>query len=718
MIQKITEDNIKEFLKQVTDLPCFSDENVKQNINIILNILFEELYQDNPKSIIDFIDNSIDKTTYFENTNLNETSKINKTNEFFINHYLSRYGIEINDLSNLNNNSKIKLIYLINELFRTKGTKKTLLLFAEMLEDFIGSCNIYNITVEKTDSKYKDPEELTVINNNFVNAIGETININDCIISELHYLIDPSSYYYNIIDYYDGDIRSPKTIILNSEIIKLEYMLDDLHISDKTKLLTSVGLNEIKHPKFIMQLEQFISNNTNKKLDFASNNENGMVYSNLDKFNVFPIKTNLIYMQYFDKDSFFSEDTKMLNELVYRKANLSMAIEDSDIFKLKLDSSIYDIPLGNLYHLLSFIKLKEFYKNDTLKDIKVDSIFKNINQVYYDNSKFTKEELKNEYDEIVKLSEDYKNIDKDNFSTFKKNYFKRLDFNSIKASSTNDILDREKAYANCINIFSLSKLLKNTEIDSLSTLIELIKVDFTIFSTPDFYKTVLDIIDTFNIKTIQRLYLKLEELFFNEYENLIANIGDAKYVRLINTIELILEEDISLDPNAAKYYDQFSKLYNEIHKQIISQLTQKDINEKEFLFNSLFINYLISDEYYKFYINPIMDIFKKYFFNAELIIKENSFNSLIIKDKLQNIYLTDNFNLRTDIEEVNTKHIKDAYRITIKDSNSAEGDWVINNKPTNEITYDEEYKNNLGAPIIAYVSITGPDEIYEEISFF
>ena len=741
----IDENNLNEFLDTMLNIPAFENKDFKNNIKNIFKILFDELYNKNPEDLINFLSNgSLHSLTDYENTNLNKYTEKTNLDEYYLNYWLMKYGIKLEDAMTLNNNTKSRMINIINELIRTKGTTNTLILLSKLLEDFIGSCNIYNIVVTKSNNTVKDETQKIIMEDTnlrkyFLNYYNERMYLDEGILSDL-YFIDKNGYYYQILE--KDEYQKPSKLILNDEIIKLDYQLDDVHISDSFNKLTSLSLGNINHPKFIMQLKQFLDEASalNIKNNITTNSDN--ISSVVNKYNVFPIKTNLIYMQYTNN---FKNDE--YTDLLFKKASLSLGTKKFNIklFNDSLDSYVYQLSLVELINILNYIKLREVYfkylnndnnSTDHLQDflnITLPIFMNNIDGFLFDESIFQDQErVFMLMDQLDLLDIQYKNLQRGE-STKDDLYNFINDFYDFNLSIRNDIYLRSEIFTvenninftllnNINNITKLMKGISSSDINNLDDFTDYIiaknNENDPVFSDPNFINSVIDIIETFNIKTYDNFLLKLEELFQDEYVRLMDSFGSNKLSRLITKINTIGTDKKDLSQKKSitdNYINQFIQVYREIQIQVYNQLNSVDpvYKEQKFLFDTIFMNFIMGNEYSKLYLHPILNLFRKYFLNAELLIKENSFNGLIVKDKTQDIYVSDkhkiNFTAGYDYKHL----IKDNHTITIHDRNTNTS-TVIDSRVN---SFDTKYKADLALNLeMGYVNIIGPDILKESFT--
>lgn len=739
----IDENNLNEFLDAMLNIPAFENKDFKNNVKKIFKVLFDELYNKNPSDLINFLSNgSLQSLTDYENTNLNKYTEKTNLDEYYLNYWLMKYGIKLEDAITLNNNTKSRMVNIINELIRTKGTTNTLILLSKLLEDFIGSCNIYNIIVTRSNNTVKDEKEKTILEDKnfrkyFFNYYNERVYLDEGILSDL-YFIDKNGYYYQILE--KDEYNKPTRIILNDEIIKLDYQLDDIHISDSFNKITTLSLGNVNHPKFIMQLKQFLDEAS--ALNIKNNIIGTADSSVVNKYNVFPIKTNLIYMQY--TNNFKNDD---YSDLLFKKASLSLGTKKFNIklFNDSLDSYIYQLSLPELIMVLNYIKLREVYfkylntdnnATDHLQDflnITLPIFTQNIDGFLFDESLFQDQErVFMLMDELDLLDISYKNLQrgessKDDLNNFMNAFF---DFNF---NLRNDIYLRSEIFTvennvnlsllnNINNITKLMKGITSSDINNLddftSYIIAKNNENDPVFSDIGFINSVLDIISTFNIKTYDNFLLKLEELFQDEYVRLMDSFGSNKLSRLITKINTIGTDKKDLSQKKSitdNYINQFIQVYREIQTQVYNQLNSVDpvYKEQKFLFDTIFMNFIMGNEYSKIYLHPILNLFRKYFLNAELIIRENSFNGIIVKDKTQDIYASDkhkvNFNAGYDYKH----NIKDNHNIIIKDRDT-NITTVIDSR---EKSFDVKYKADLELNLeVGYVNIIGTDVLKESFT--
>ena len=94
----IDENNLNEFLDAMLNIPAFENKDFKNNVKNIFKILFDELYNKNPEDLINFLSNgSLQSLTDYENTNLNKYTEKTNLDEYYLNYWLMKYGIKLED---------------------------------------------------------------------------------------------------------------------------------------------------------------------------------------------------------------------------------------------------------------------------------------------------------------------------------------------------------------------------------------------------------------------------------------------------------------------------------------------------------------------------------------------------------------------------------------------------------------------------------------------
>ena len=203
-MQPIEMKSIREMNSIILELPAISEASGKEGFGNILNYVLKDIYIDTPDELFDYM-------KYNLNDKMTET-------------ILSNYGIDSKYSKKVNSSIKRVLVFYLERLFQSKGSKKALGLFAEIFENFFSSINFYNIVVDKSWKSLTFDE--------------------------------------------DGN-----PTYKNGKFI-LNYRLDPIFINDKENILTEID-DDIKiSNKYLMTLDQY------------------------EEYSLFPINTNLIYIQF------------------------------------------------------------------------------------------------------------------------------------------------------------------------------------------------------------------------------------------------------------------------------------------------------------------------------------------------------------------------------------------------------------------------------------
>lgn len=128
-MKPINKTDINDMNGLIMELPAFKDLKSAEGLHNILNRTLEDIYINQTKELMEYM-------RYNLNERMTET-------------ILSNYGIDKNYSKKINSSIKRILVFYIERLFQTKGSREILSTFAEIFGNFFEKINFYNIIVDK-----------------------------------------------------------------------------------------------------------------------------------------------------------------------------------------------------------------------------------------------------------------------------------------------------------------------------------------------------------------------------------------------------------------------------------------------------------------------------------------------------------------------------------------------------------------------------------------
>jgi len=445
----------------------------------------------------------------------------------------------------------------------------------------------------------------------------------------------------------------------------LKYALEPVYITDSNNILEEVSLTDIKLPKYYAQMVDYFE--TDQK--------------NINKRNVFPITTNIIYMQFNSSDSINTEI--MYPELLSMYAMTTM--KDRTV-QLLINNKFYVVNFEDYINLLMFIRMQEvslyyrsqvpFLLSEATEELKIaeENYTTELNQVIIDNVKL--DELKEILD-IAQAKFDYYNDYKFQFEFNKQLREQFIEYNSAiyGQEDITEILKLMKYYEDMIPdhkqlkeflyYFNNLRMRNNQKIPISITDFQEFKKYFE-GDIPDTYEEFKAMLNEYfpdetnsasnsllnqQIKTIiDDLYVKLEIQenglsMLDFFDILVSLESDPDFNNLENAVGTYLEQ---------KFTRKYPRLVSEIlgitssieivelyldNYKYMQNYTKKDDKYIQTFINNTFYNYLLGTSYKEAIFDPVLRMFKQYFFKAELTLNNTDQIKLTIKDKLNVVRL-------------------------------------------------------------------------------
>ncbi len=611
--------SLMEYANIITGSPLFNQNNNVPEITNLLYTFLEDLYITEPEEVINFVNQ--------------------KPSKKLIENLFKQFGISDKLSRNFPDLLKTKTAYMLSKLFEAKGSNRTFEFFNEIISEFYHHLNFYNVRVQQRQfiSKYETPivEKIYHLNPNLTihskysmleqdasefkdddigvkvfTTIHERYHNVDFIIK----LFEPCTEAVKIKLNYSDEIIIPKG---ESQITKtfkkydiydkgvrdedqLIYELEPVLINDPLSVITQIYENDLRTNKYLMQKEDFFNTN----------------YRNTSPMNVFPIITNVLYIQFGTSETM--DAMEFLPDLVRMFA---MTSTQDDLFSFSIDGTVIKLPMSEYTSLLTYIKLREIQFNNPGWEWGEN---KEIQSLDFANMVYPKEKLTEIYDLIVYYKDMRHNHEI--FLEFKRRYFlliqeyqqrkstkifKMTEFNEFLAGQIpNDFptfwLRLEEFYPNGENII-LSKdqnLLMKQQVHFL--------YDTYLPDNPRELFNIISIQDTEFIGLNNSIYDMLKLQFID------------KYPRVIQKIDAI---DSSIG-----FLELF--LYN--YKRVLVEVVKSD-NLITYFVNDMFKRFLLAGTFKDEFFDPVIDLFQQYFFKAELSYQNSDTIFHVTRDKLQQV---------------------------------------------------------------------------------
>jgi len=489
---------------------------------------------------------------------------------------------------------------------------------------------------------------------------------------------DGKSSYTFTLDYSDEAFKN-SGLSTERTVASLKYSLIPLYISDPNNIITELDTNDINVSKFYMEKEDFFDTD----------------YQNIQKKNIFPIKTNIIYMQF--NSSSAIDSTKMYEDLI---SMYSMTYLQNHMIDITAGDYTTQINFIDYVNILLYARLRSVTsgykaKLDTAQDTAADNL--KTAEINYNNITLANDSTDEEIKEVTK------DLDK------AKKEKKKLDEYVYDYEINTDLKEKcEKALEKEYNALEKICVRYNSMVYDLKYLENIQRLmDFYSEMSPTYKQ-----LEEFNIKfnNIRLLDSQLKRINITKLSDfrkmLIGNVPDnweefqakldeffpevTSSIKVTITNNLIKEKikkyytsykKINNDVNIVKFYDSlismesdedFDNLDNSLstylnqkfirrYPRLISKLEELNVKEiqefylynfkqshifvkkenkyiKSFV-NQLFYQYLLGSSFKESVFDPTFNLFKQYFFRSELTMKNEDYIKMRVKDKLNVVRL-------------------------------------------------------------------------------
>ena len=374
----------------------------------------------------------------------------------------------------------------------------------------------------------------------------------------------------------------------------LRYMLDPIMINDPEKLIYELNSSDLNNNKYLMT-----------KLDYLDKD-----IKNKNLKNVFPIITNIVYIQFTNNEVI--ESMEFLPDLV---RIFAMTTLQHYSFTFHVNGVSQKMNIRDMTYIMSYLKFKELsIKNPGW-------VWTNPRPLY---TEFTYPLDK--ISEIVELLKLYKDMKHDHFQfiEFKKRYYKLI----------GDQYQLTKS--NMFNVNDLRSYLYGTIPETIDQFFESLNDVFPdnerIIAGQDQNKIIKEYLNNiyinYQFKTVdeylnflsddETVYFGLNNTLYDELKQVFI----GKFPRLINAIDALNDQE------------EIILVFLENYKRMLSQVSKMD-NLITYFINDLFNNYMLGSTFREEFFDPMLALFEQYFFKAEQSIQNISTYNVSVKDKMQ-----------------------------------------------------------------------------------
>ena len=544
----------------------------KQDLSQGLDLLFKtpQLNNLNTKKELKNIFQNLMEDMYLDQTDEIKKNFRNKPNKKIIETSFLNYGILPSYYEKLNPIIKRKLIYYLELLFQQKGSIDNLKIISELFRDFFKDINYYGISVNKLPYRLNGlaitpgtpgalpadaPAAPPPDNTNVTTTIGvDTVTTTTTTVTDTGETITRLS--------------SP------IDLTKIDPTDDSAPTVDKRKFILSYFLKpiDIPRPDLIKYFPNFKIDLTGKYL---------MKIKQFENFSMFPIDTNLIYIDFIDSSYLLHSDKYFINGALaftmtkYKRATLNF--QNNNFLKMLENIQFKDIFLILQYYNLRFIRFAQIGRNqldpsnnETLMDFSYNPVADIGSNLIFDDSYL---------DTIEILLLEYKNL-------------------KIKTAKKVRDLSRRWQF--------------------------LLQSNYNL--KDDLFKS-FDDIENFIIKKYPSLKITLD------------SFEDNPGVYSGTQITQLLPEEI-IEVSKMDYINFLMNFYIDVLNQISDGNEFVDLS-----INAIFQNILNSGIFIDYFFTPVFKLFVNYFMPGNMDYIVNTGAKVIVKDKFEGIFIESNYKL-------------------------------------------------------------------------
>ena len=453
---------------------------------------------------------------------------------------------------------------------------------------------------------------LTPLYDNKSDTIHYRLNFPDGITNDVRIVLNNLEYF--IPKETDGEPTTVHTLEIRNYNLtqrseyELRYMLEPVLINDPLAIKDEIDATDLRTSKYLMRRFDFFDTDIRNK----------------GPKNVFPIATNVLFIQFGTSETM--DNMEYLPDLVRMFA---MTKTQNDVFTFDIDGVVIKLTMSDYMNMLVFMKLKELeLKTPGWK-------FEGATSMNYNSLLFPESEL----DEIYKLILYYKDMKHDHkvFLEFKK----RLNIllgsaNQLQETKIFNIEQFHEYLAGNIPLTFDEFFQKLNEFypDAPIGSINLQEDNFLVIAGKDQNKIMKEKIqlfyDSYKPSTPKELF-NIIALNDEDYVDLNNGLYDMLKLHFIDRFPRIVEKIENITEPA-----KFVEVYLQNYKRVLVEVVKMD-NFITYFVNDTFKRFLLASTFKEEFFNPVVDLFQKYFFKAELSYQNSDATIQIIRDKMQQV---------------------------------------------------------------------------------
>ncbi len=483
---------------------------------------------------------------------------------------------------------------------------------------------------------------LTPVHDNKTDTINYRMDFPDSITDDVRIVLNNLEYF--ISKETDGEPTTTVSLEIRNYNLtqrseyELRYMLEPVLINDPLAIMDEIDASDLRTSKYLM-----------RRFDFFDTD-----IRNQGPKNVFPIATNVLYIQFGTSETM--DNMEYLPDLVRMFA---MTKTQNDIFTFSIDGVVVKLTMSDYMNMLMFVKLKEL-------EVKTPGWrFEGATTMNYNSLLFPESQL----DEIYKLILYYKDMKHDHkvFLEFKK----RLNIllgsaNQLQETKIFNIAQFHEYLAGNIPLTfdeffeKLDEFYPNAPTGSIN----LQEDNYLVIAGKDqnliMKEKIKVFYDSYKPSTPKELF-NIIALNDDEYVELNNGLYDMLKLHFIDRFPRIVDKIENITEPA-----KFVELFLENYKRMLVEVVKMD-NFITYFVNDTFKRFLLASTFKDEFFNPVVDLFQKYFFKAELSYQNTDATIQIIRDKMQQVTAGDDVSFEMSTSGIFAEiTIKDDQKMDIK----------------------------------------------------
>ena len=704
----ITDETLRSFVDYLFKTEPFASlvtGNNKQGIQNIIYKLLEDLYQNIPEDVINYLEKN--------------------ASDRFLDLLYREAGISDYHISKIPENLKVRLSYLLNLLTINRSTQKIFSLFHEALEDFFPKMNIYLININPSDLG-KDSTMIYSLEPRYIsdpdNIITE-VSINDLsgtFLMRPEQFIDREEKFSNIYTDYKSKQRIINIFPIKTGIIYVQNPsgLGQSHFDDFIPLMQMIGASLQRNNLIPWKIKPDEQRKKIPFLDFIK------ICTYL-KFKEFEYKQPKAFLANPTKVTKVPNPITGVDEFVttFTPETYKWSTEPFEIYRDPAKKEAWE--QANFLAKNDGFKWTKYYTpieqklNDMILDTedlveaeRLEIVYKGLKRSGIYNSRNNLNQFKTDWNTLRQKS---KNVSLNTVSNIEEF---RMELIGIEPNSILDfemILLRKFTSNLCgeakENIFIIKDLYQTNLLDTLDPVNGLVTYINKFYPNMEFndfvYGNYLSmenverdetqlLIDLFkwyssnglvpllrnyvSVKLIKfpelvdlhysSPYLNNQNLYDRLYTELTNNDNLPKFMELLDIVKIkyrkIIDQIDALGTDPDTTEETYVMIFLNLWKMITSEISSD--KRVQFFWNDFFMRFIMGSSFKDFFYDPIMDLFLEYWFPAETSVQNKDISTIRIKDKMNTIPLDSTKNLSWEKKVSDTHLCKDQFTIEIFNS--------------------------------------------------